>query len=657
MNKGEKMYRRLCVGLTDKGQLVPSNFDINKFIKDNQDKDLYKSLYKYSEKQKKQFDEKGTISGINDVVTNTLVWDLDHKNFEVVRKDAKTILSRLSEYNIDNVEVSFSGNKGLHIEFEGDRDLTVKQFKGITKSIAEGCESFDPKINNPSRIIRLPFSKHQTSGLYKTVLNPDEIDLPVEEIKKIAESKYEPEDSLPKVRIPRALLALKEPEIKAKKLSEEISVDLDLDFRAKPKNLSYWKYALLNGYFPEGTRNYALMVLAATFRAQGWEKVVTYHALKGAADVQSQRFDTDKVEKEEIWEVVNKVFAPTWEGGTYSEDNFPDDLKEYLLSIGVPRQDDITTEGELIEDVSTGFDGFLEYAENIDKYTMKFGIPSIDNKLKIRKGHMIGLVAPPGVGKTSLAVTILNNMSKQGTHCYFGSYDMFKNNVYQKLIQRHSGLSEDELYQAFKDKDYEQIEKFRKILIDNYENVSFCYKVGQSIHDLKRSIQLQEEKVGKPIELVVVDYIELILTDKSDATAASAEAAQGLREIANEGRVVFVLLQPNKMSSKPNEPLKSYNAAKGSSAIAQAVTAMLTAHRPGLDSRNPENDKYFGVDCVKNRNGALFSVDFAWEGRTQTIREMEDIEKEELDEFRANMYTTEEESDEQYVSRSRARSR
>ena len=172
---------------------------------------------------------------------------------------------------------------------------------------------------------------------------------------------------------------------------------------------------------------------------------------------------------------------------------------------------------------------------------------------------------------------------------------MFKNNVYQKLIQRHSGFTEDEMFNAFKNKDEEQIEKFRKILLKNYENVSFCFKVGQSIHDLKRSIQLQEEKTGKSVELVVVDYIELILTDKSDATAASAEAAQGLREIANEGRVVFVLLQPNKMSSKPNEPLKSYNAAKGSSSIAQAVTAMLTAHRPGLDSRNPENDKYFGT--------------------------------------------------------------
>ena len=135
---------------------------------------------------------------------------------------------------------------------------------------------------------------------------------------------------------------------------------------------------------------------------------------------------------------------------------------------------------------------------------------------------------------------------------------------------------------------------------------------------------MEEEKLGEQMDLVIVDYLELIQTDKSDATASSLEAINGLREIANEGRVVVCLLQPNKMSSKPDQPLLSYNAAKGSAMIAQAVTAMLTCHRPGYSSENPENDEYFSINCVKNRNGALFQLDFAWEGKTQTITELDD---------------------------------
>ena len=141
------------------------------------------------------------------------------------------------------------------------------------------------------------------------------------------------------------------------------------------------------------------------------------------------------------------------------------------------------------------------------------------------------------------------------------------------------------------------------------------------------NLEMEEEKIDAKMDLVLVDYLELVQTDKSDPTASSLEAINGLREIANEGRVVVVLLQPNKVSSKPDQPLLSYNAAKGSSMVAQAVTAMLTCHRPGYSSENPENDEYFSINCVKNRNGALFQLDFGWTGSTQTIYELDDQQR------------------------------
>jgi hypothetical protein len=49
---------------------------------------------------------------------------------------------------------------------------------------------------------------------------------------------------------------------------------------------------------------------------------------------------------------------------------------------------------------------------------------------------------------------------------------------------------------------------------------------------------------------------------------------------------------------------------------------------------NNEDDMYFSVNCVKNRNGPLFARDFHWEGKTQTIRELEDVERQALGELR-----------------------
>ena len=232
-----------------------------------------------------------------------------------------------------------------------------------------------------------------------------------------------------------------------------------------------------------------------------------------------------------------------------------------------------------------------------------------------------------------MALELLSNTSKDGCQSFFGSYDMNSSILFQKLLQRETRLSDDEIYDIYRNNDQEQIGKFKNILKKHYSNVTFCFKVGQTISDLKRTIAQREQVLGEKIGLVVVDYIELILSDKSDATQASAEAAQGLREIANSGKVVVVLLQPNKMSSKADEAPKTYNAAKGSSAIAQAVTSMMGCFRPGYDPEDPTMDKFFGVAILKNRMGPLGTCYFNWHGPTGRITEMEDIERQELDQY------------------------
>jgi hypothetical protein len=69
--------------------------------------------------------------------------------------------------------------------------------------------------------------------------------------------------------------------------------------------------------------------------------------------------------------------------------------------------------------------------------------------------------------------------------------------------------------------------------------------------------------------------------------------------------------------------MTSYNSAKGSSSIAQACTAILGCWREGMSPENPENDRFFSINVLKNRNGALASLDFGWDGSTQTIYELD----------------------------------
>lgn len=638
-------FYRICEGVKDYGKYIPETDNIFNHIK--QDKPFYQSIYLYSEDQVKKAKEQieiekngkkykrdRGISGITDVVTKKLVFDFDSKDIEESKQDAIEIVNRLTNqgFKEEDLGIFFSGGKGFHIEVETDTLLTPFEAKSIATSLAKDLKTFDSVVYNASRVFRIPYTRHN-SGYYKTRLTFDELENnSVQEVLNIAKEAYEPE-GLQEVHLPASLLSL------AKKKEETKVHDIpprsheELDLSKKPSDLSNWKYALSQGFYQQGSKHNALVILAATYKGMGKTQDEAYYLLKASAQLQANRFGEERVEKERMWDIISHVYSKLWEGGTYAEDNFPQAIVDYLTECEIPRFNDVEIDEDLVVDVDQGFDNFYDYATKIDENRLNFGIDSLDRLLKPQKGHLIGLLAGPGIGKTSMALELLSNTSKEGCQSFFGSYDMNSSILFQKLLQRETRLTDDEIYDIYRNNNQEQISKFKSILKKNYSNVTFCFKVGQTIKDLKRTIAQREQVLGEKIGLVVVDYIELILSEKSDATQASAEAAQGLREIANSGKVVVVLLQPNKMSSKADEAPKTYNAAKGSSAIAQAVTSMMGCFRPGYDPEDPTMDKFFGVAILKNRMGPLGTCYFNWHGPTGRITEMEDIERQELDQY------------------------
>jgi|GEM_PF-2749288 len=987
-------YVRLCTSLADKGTLVPFNdgdlSDIYNRI--SLDKEAYVSIYQFNDSHKAIFKDKGSVAGITDVVCKKLVWDFDSEDdLGLAQKDAISLVNRLidSGFPASSIRIFFSGNKGFDISVEIlDQQLTPNQLKNICMSLAEGLTTADPVIYNATRILRLPLTKHQKSGLYKIPLSISELtDFTIDGIMELAKTTFEYsdiKDAWEVVNLPERIVELKNKTptiVKTMKNKVPLSLDLsEVDWSIKPKFFTPEKYLISLGYFESGIRNHALMILASTLKNQGFNETHTYHFLKAAAELQSKRTGSDKFSKELIYNnIISQVFGPNWLGGTYST---ADDPLLKSLSILIPESIKATSSKEVVT-INEGFDSFISYAEDIDKNTLKFGIPQLDEKLQVQVGRLYGILGSPGSGKchgkgtkilmfdgtiknvedvcvgdllmgddssprtvlslargretlykinqkngddyvineshilslkgssatkdqykygqvfdiplleylnkgvdfkkrvkgykvpvefskkhleidpyilgvwigdgttskpqftiakqdveliediqgwadsknlkanlkqyesgsdkvytisitgennifrtflkqknlmngkyipneyltsnredrlkllaglldtdgyydhkkgtyefsqsnekttdqvlflirslgfkatksremkhyksftrgkwyegyseafrlyisgdnlndipnrvsrkkalaqdrqryqdlteieveklevgdyfgfeldgnhryllgdftvthnTSTAITMINNTSKMGEHSMFFSYDMSQFDVYQKLIQRHTRLNRNSLYEFFKNRDEQKKDQFRTILKDNYQKCSFVFKTGQTIEEIKNTIIEREKMLGVNIRLVIVDYLELVQSRFSDPTQSSMEAIQGLREIAiNLNKAVVVMLQPSKALGSIDEPITSYNAAKGSSSIAQALTAMLTVHRPGYSSRTPENDRYFSIDCVKNRSGALFSCDLAWDGLTGTIRPLEAIEASELKDLR-----------------------
>lgn len=637
-------YVRICQGLSDKGTLLPVNEDIYKHL--NLNKECYRSAFLYSEEHFELFKRNGSVAGINNTRTPLLYWDFDSsENLELAKNDVFKLCSRLSQDGIptEAIALFFSGKKGFQVELEvSSARFTPEEVKNICLSYAKDLSTLDTQIYNANRILRVPLSKHKDTGLFKTPLDFSALPYAsIDEIKVEAKTQFPIGDfkalfapltkTIPAIEKARKqVVTMKQEPIV--KLSFDVS---QVDWSKKPRQLTPEKYLLELGFFEEGNRSHALMVLASTYKFLGMNETQAYYALKSAADLQSQRTNGDKFPKEEIWNnIIRQVYSPTWTGGNYSTKTSTvlANLSQLIpLSVRYKEAQDVVS-------VTEGLNSFISYAEKIDENSIRFGLKELDEGIGIQTGHLIGLLAGPGIGKTSLAVTVLNNTNKENLNSIFFSYDMAAPIMFQKLIQRETGMDRKKVYDIFKSKNEKEIAKITKLLEDNYKNVTMVFKTGQTIEEIKNTIIERENILGKEIKLVVVDYLELIQSKFSDPTQASAECIQGLREIANNlNKAVLVLLQPNKMNSKPNEPMTSYNSAKGSSAIAQAVTAMITAHRPGYSSRSPQNDKFFSLDVVKNRMGSLFSVDYGWEGMTGKIRELDEIEREELKQLREEL--------------------
>jgi len=629
-------YIRLNKGLADKSyKLIPATENIYDYIDHNQD--YYSSIYRYNESQYQDWKAKGTIAGIADVNTNLLVWDFDDKdNVANAKSQTDTLITRLIDSGVtpNAIQISFSGSKGFAVVVEGKRKFSPDEFKAITAKMAKDLDAYDDSVSNPSRIFRVPATKHPKSGLYKRPLTMDQFKtLSVDEIKGLA--AIPPDEAVSNVinswvptEIPSSVTYIPP---KKDKVKQSGAIPEELDFSKKPKWLSETKYALQNGFFEGGERNEAMMILAATYRMQGFPKVVTHRMLKGVAELQSKRTNSESFSSDEIWgNVVSVVYGNHWNGGTYGPDHplLLRTRERYNL------KKEVIAEKPLVysSDIASVFKNF---AVNIDKNTIKFGIDKIDKNIRITTSMLIGLLAPPGVGKTATALNILNTVSRAGIDADFYSLDMGAPLVYQRLMQKHTGMKGDKLFELYKNEDKSVVE-FEERIKTEYKNVRFCFKSGISVEGIREHLTERRENEGKVSKLLVVDYLECIQGPYSDSTANTSFIAQQLKDIANDFDIcVLLLLQPQKSSGDPSSELLSYRSIKGSSAIEQACSIIFTMWRPGFNPKTKDKDNYLTIAVVKNRMGELGLFNFHWEGLTGEIRELEDHEEEELNDLLA----------------------
>lgn len=617
-------YIRITNGLQDYGKLITQE-EFNQLLTTKKDTDFYYSTYYYNDSHYAEFQKTGSVRGISDVKGDTLYFDFDNADFNKVKKDAKRLLSKFKTENIseDSYKMFYSGKKGLHVQLKLDREYNPVQLQHLAlEYYGKGLSTLDPRVYNPSRVLRLPYSKHPDTDIYKQSLSEKQLDrFTIEEIRE----KFKAICNVKPINLtPISINESNLPKEKLKTATKSIN-----KMTEKPRHWIDYKWSMLNAEnMVQGERDHSMIILAATCRGLGYNKEISESFLS-YFDTRYAAITNQDTNPEQVEAKLNIVFNDTWGGGTYTYKNDPW-IREYCKRIGiVEARDEFKT--KKVNDLLKDFEAFsLDFENNI----LKTGIKEVDDNILFLSGTHNGILGQPGSGKTSILLRFLANLSKNNIHSMFYSLDMAEEAVYAKMVQFVTGLDFDKAVKLRKT----DVVKFKLVseeIHEMYKNVEFNFTTGTSVEDVKKHILDYEQATGVKIKFLGIDYLECLQGPYQDSTANTGFISQQLKDLAKDIKLCSViLLQTQKHGGEVSEPLLSMKRIKGSSAIEQSASVVLTIWREGYDPRYQEDDTFISFAAVKNRFGKLWSGDFFWNGASGAIFSLTDEQRRNLKNLR-----------------------
>lgn len=178
--------------------------EVERFRKKHKNTGIYTTVFRYPTKD-------GSVDLSNEVKYGSLYFDLDSEDkVETSFKDARKLTQYLTT-RIDpkDIRVYFTGSKGFHIEVEAialglspSRDLH-DVFRTIANKIKDKLDltTLDFAVYDSRRMWRLPYSRHQKTGLHKIELPVEIFNKDTESVIKLARKPFVLKQEMPKFQV------------------------------------------------------------------------------------------------------------------------------------------------------------------------------------------------------------------------------------------------------------------------------------------------------------------------------------------------------------------------------------------------------------------------------------------------------------------------
>jgi len=269
-----------------------------------------------------------------------------------------------------------------------------------------------------------------------------------------------------------------------------------------------------------------------------------------------------------------------------------------------------------IDDLATDqFARFEQRVANPGFVGIKTGLHDYDQFMGgVAATHLIYIAARPGHGKTSLILTILMNMAKQGIPVLFFSYEMSPEQIFNRLLAIESGVSYQEINTGYLyNGNLGRVEK----AFGTVASLPFymTYSTSMNIDEITNLTTKMVRTKG--VKVIGLDYIQLLLGGRDNANSELTYISRMLKLSCLKDNISWLVASQlnRKVEMRDNKrPLLADLRDSGS--LEQDGDQVVMLYRDYLYNKTAENENIAEVLIRKNRHGPIGDLMVGFEKST-----------------------------------------
>jgi replicative DNA helicase len=245
----------------------------------------------------------------------------------------------------------------------------------------------------------------------------------------------------------------------------------------------------------------------------------------------------------------------------------------------------------------------------------------------LQKSDLIVLAARPGLGKSSLALSLAHNSAvrHQRSVAIF-SLEMSKEQLAQRLLSMDAGIDQQRLRTGWiEDDEWDRI----VIARDTLEEASIWIDDTASISTTELRSKARRLQAQEGIDLIIIDYLQLMQATiggkrNENRVQEISEISRSLKALARELNVpVLALAQLSRAVESRQSKVPQLSDLRESGSIEQDADIVMFIYRDDVYNQDTEKKNIADIIVAKHRNGPLDEISLYFQASQTRFRDLE----------------------------------